>query len=114
MKWLAMSALTISLAVPAGLMTTKAAAQPANPAGFYQDRPWDQPPDEFRDVQKRGFHDGIEAARKDFDAHRDPNPERHEMFKHPHVDPSMRDDYRDGFRHGYDAATHHMMAEHHE
>jgi len=72
--------------------------------------PWDAPPQEFRDAQRQGFHDGIEAARKDFDHHRESDVEHHDTYRHPHVDRSMREDYRDGFRRGYDRAMHHLRA----
>lgn len=108
------AAAAVSLALPAGLMGAKAnAAEPAQPAaGFYQERPWDEPPGEFREYQKKGFHDGVEAARKDFDKHHSPDPESHDDFRHPHAPRDMRDDYRDGFRHGYEAAMHHLMGGH--
>lgn len=110
-KWLSISALTISLAIPAGMVTAKAyAAQPA--AGYSQEGAWDQPPSEFRDVQRQGFHDGIEGARKDFENHRPPNPENRDEFRHPHVSRDLRHDYREGFRRGYETAMHHMMDHH--
>src|ERR1700739_3746955 len=53
----------------------------AQPYGVPQEPPppgygpggWDAPPPEFRDIQRQGFHDGVEGARKDFDNHRPPN-----------------------------------------
>ncbi|HWG21532.1 MAG TPA: hypothetical protein VG225_13465 [Terracidiphilus sp.] len=116
MKWFAVSAVALSLGAPIGLTTAKAhAAAPPQPlAGISQERPWDQPPDEFRDVQRRGFHDGIESARRDYDHHRRKDADDHERFRHPPVDRSLRDDYRDGFRRGYETAMNHMRGEHHE
>jgi len=39
------------------------AATPQQPSGYAQDQPgWDAPRAEFRDVQRQGFHDGIEGA----------------------------------------------------
>ena len=73
-----------------------------------QEGGWDAPPPEFREVQRKGFHDGIEGARKDFDNHRPPNVNNRDEYRHPHVDASMRDDYRDGFRRGYDVAMQHL------
>jgi hypothetical protein len=115
-KYFAISALTVALAASAGLMTVKAhAATPAQPAaGLYQDRPWDEPPGEFREVQKRGFHEGVEAARRDFEHHSHKDADDHEAYRHPRVERSLRDDYRDGFKRGYDAAMHHMREEHHD
>jgi hypothetical protein len=115
-KTLAISALTIALAASAGWMTAKAYAAPlAQPAaGLYQDHPWDEPPGEFREVQKQGFHDGVEAARHDFEKHNHKDADDHEMYKHPRVERSLRDDYREGFKRGYENAMHHMREEHHD
>jgi hypothetical protein len=66
------------------------------------------PPQEFRDIQRQGFHDGIEGARKDFDNHRHPDVNNRDEYRHPHVPPSARDDYREGFRRGYDAGVSHL------
>ena len=74
-----------------------------------QDQPgWDAPPAEFREVQRQGFHDGIEGARQDFDHHRMPDVNNRKEYRHPHVDPALREDYREGFRRGYEVAMHHM------
>lgn len=111
--WYAVSALAVSLAVPFGMSAVRANAAPA--PGLYQDRPWDQPPGEFRDVQRQGFHDGIDAAHHDIDEHRHRDADHHERFKNPPVDRHDHDlvrDYRDGFRRGYDTAWQHFE-EHH-
>lgn len=116
-NWFAISTLAVSLVVPAGLLSATAHATPANPAaGFHQDRDrdWDQPPDEFRDVQRQGFHDGIEAARSDYDRHRHKDADDHERYRHPPVDRSMREDYRQGFRRGYEVAMQHLNNDHHD
>lgn len=70
---------------------------------------WDAPPHEFSEIQRKGFHDGVEGARKDFDRHRAPNVQDRDEYRHPHVDQSARDDYREGFRRGYDAAMNHLQ-----
>jgi hypothetical protein len=111
--WFAISALTFALAATTGLVTLHAHAATPAAAGFTQDRPWDQPPDEYRDVQKQGFRDGVEAARHDWDEHHHRDADDHERYKHPPVERSLRDDFRDGFRHGYETAWHHME-EHHD
>ena len=112
-NWFAISTLAAALAVPVGLLGARAYAAP-EPAGLhmFQDRPWDQPPDDFRDAQRQGFHDGLEAARHDYDHHRQKDADDHDRYRHPPVDRSMRDDYRDGFRRGYDVAMHHMHGDH--
>jgi len=70
---------------------------------------WDRPPQEFREVQRQGYHDGIEGAKKDFDNHRIPDVNNREEYRHPHVSKADREDYREGFRRGYDAAMLHML-----
>ena len=83
---------------------------PPPPPGYAQGPGgWDAPPQEFREFQQRGFHDGVEGARKDFENHRPPNVNNRDEFRHPGFIPrEMRRDYRDGFRKGYYAAVHHM------
>jgi len=82
--------------------------------GYGQDHPdhdrggWDAPPQEFRDIQRRGFQDGVQAGRTDFENRRSPNVERTEGFRHPPVRSRDRDEYREGFRRGYDAAFSHF------
>lgn len=108
LNWAVCSLLAFSLEA-SGTIAGKAWSAPAQPvAGAYQERGWEEPPHEFREVQRKGFHDGIEGARKDFDNHRPPNVNNREEYRHPHVDASMRDDYRDGFRRGYELAMEHL------
>jgi hypothetical protein len=100
-------ALSVGLAFPTiGMSTPRQEGTPpvadAGPGG------WDAPPREFREIQRQGFHDGIDGARKDFDHHRAPNVEGRSEYRRPHVPPSARDDYRDGFRRGYEAAMNHL------
>ncbi len=115
MKWFSIAALAVSLAAPAGMITAKAHAAPV-PAqsGYSQDRPWDQPPDDYRDVQRQGFHDGIEAARNDWERHSHKDADDHERFRHPPVDREFASDYRESFKHGYSEAMHHMRDERHD
>jgi hypothetical protein len=70
---------------------------------------WDTPPQEFREIQRQGYHDGVEGARKDFDNHRRPDVDNRDEYRHPNVPKDARRDYRDGFRRGYDAAMQHLM-----
>ena len=108
---IALSGLALSIGT-SGLLIATASAAPSGlgSSSFIQDRDegWDAPPGEFREIQRQGFHDGIEGARKDFDNHRAPNVNNREEYRHPHVSPSARDDYREGFRRGYDAAMRHL------
>jgi hypothetical protein len=105
-KKLAVSALAFALTTSGFAM-----AQPftAPPASAFQDHDWDTPPSDFREVQRQGFHDGIEGARKDYDNHRRPDVNNRDEYRHPHVAPSLQSDYREGFRRGYQTAWDHMM-----
>ena len=81
----------------------------AAPAGLQWNMPWDQPPNEFKEMEKRGFHDGVQGAMKDYDHHRFPDVERRSEYRKPHVESGFREDYRKGFRRGYNDAMKHLM-----
>jgi hypothetical protein len=109
MKWIATAALTAALAAPAGFTAIAHAA--ASPAGFAQDRDrgWDQAPDDYRDAQRQGFHEGIEAARQDWNnRHHNRDVDDQPAYRHPPVDRQFVRDFRDGFRRGYSVAMNHM------
>jgi len=117
LTWITFSAIALSLGA-GSLVTAKASAAPLGPvaSAFIQDHDrdgWDAPPAEFREIQRQGFHDGIEGARKDFDNHRMPDVNNREEYRHPHVSPSAREDYKEGFRRGYDVAMRHLVGEPH-
>src|ERR1700728_4343563 len=106
--FLAMAMMTASVAVaqygpPQG-------PPPPPPQGYGQDQVgWEAPPPEFAAAQQRGYHDGIEGARKDFENHRPPNVNNRDEFRNPHFIPGPdRRDYRMGFRRGYQVAVQHM------
>lgn len=105
LKWFAMVSLTIGLTL-AGPSSGKLFAAPG-PAAFGQER-WEVPPGEFNEVQRRGFHDGIEGARKDFGNHRNPDVDNREEYRHPDLPPDVREAYRDAFRRGYQQAASHL------
>ena len=109
--WLTYSLL--ALAVSATSATKVKAVSPAPPASgqinVQVGKGWETPPEEFREVQRQGYHDGIEGARRDYDQHRRPDVNNREEFRHPHVPASAREDYREGFRRGYENAMSHMM-----
>jgi hypothetical protein len=111
----AISILVLSLAAP-GVTVSKAKAAVPPPSGYIaapQERGgWDVPPYEFREIQRQGYHDGVEGARRDFENHRRPDVNNREEYRHPHVDASARQDYREGFRRGYENAVNHMMNDH--
>ncbi len=114
MKSLSVSlfALALGLAVSAHAKAQPLLASPASAIAQEDHGGWDVPPAEFRDIQRKGFHDGIEGARKDFNEHRRPDVDNRAEYRHPHVDASAREDYREGFRRGYETAMNHLMNDH--
>jgi|SRR5580704_13439349 hypothetical protein len=72
---------------------------------------WSNAPSEFNDAQRRGFQDGMEGARKDYENHRTPNVNNRDEYRHPNVSKGLRHDYREGFQRGYDDGVRHMMGE---
>lgn len=104
---------TIGLLLGMGILTcgaTGVLAQgppPPPPPGYY-DQPWAQPPGEYQEISRKGFHDGIEGARKDFGNHRPPNVENRDEYRHPDVPREARHDYREAFRRGYQVGVQHM------
>src|ERR1035437_9481176 len=101
---LAFAALALSLSAP--LLLTAQNWQGQNHPDHDRGG-WDAPPQEFREIQRRGFHDGLEAAHRDFDNHNPPNIEEKREFRHPQVSDEFQNDYRDGFRRGYNMAFSH-------
>ena len=72
---------------------------------------WDDVPREMmRDVQRQGFHDGLDAARRDFESGRRPDANAHDELRHPRVPPPAAEDYRAGFLRGYDVGVRHFFA----
>lgn len=113
---IATAALAIGLAIPGGLLAVHAHAASANGAAAgLQDRgpnrDWQQAPDEYNDIQRQGFRDGIEGARKDFGNHRRPSPENRDEFRHPNVPRNMRRAYREAFRRGYQTGMRHITGD---
>jgi hypothetical protein len=95
----------------AGLVTARASGVPqVPPPGYGQDRDaWDAPPQELQEIQRRGFHDGIDGARKDFENHRQPDVNNRDEYRNPNVPPGDREAYREGFRRGYERGVSHLM-----
>ncbi len=110
--FLAVSALALSLGATSGGLVAKAhaSASPAQPQYEGQGR-WDEAPSEYRDAQRMGFHDGIEAARRDFDHHSRKDADDHDEYRHPRVERELVNDYRSAFREGYARAKRHMRDE---
>ena len=78
------------------------------PPPGYQAQPWEAPPQEFQEIERRGFHDGIEGARKDFNNHRPPSVENRDEYRHPSVGGADRRAYRQAFRRGYQVGVDHI------
>lgn len=80
------------------------------PPGYGQGRGgWDTPPQEYREFQRQGFHDGIEGARKDIENHRRPNVNNRDEFRHPNVPGNVRHDYKEAFRRGYNLGIQNIL-----
>ena len=93
-----------------GPSLAKLSASPVgSPAAAYGQDPWEMPPQELNDLQRQGFHDGIEGARKDFENHRQPNVNNRDEYRHPNLPPEQRHAYREGFRRGYSVGVSHLM-----
>lgn len=95
----------------AGLFTTAgpmALPAVAMPMVIEGQGPWEAPPREFREIERRGFHDGIEGARKDFGNHRRPDVHNRDEYRNPPVHGADRRAYRRAFERGYQAGVEHI------
>lgn len=109
MRGLAAIAAALIIVPSTGSMVAQQYGPPQGPPPGYHDRgDWDAVPPEFREIERRGFHDGIEGARHDFDNHRRPDPNNRDEFRHPHVDGADRRAYREAFRRGYWVGVRHI------
>jgi hypothetical protein len=59
------------------------------------------PPPAWTEIARQGFNNGVEAARRDIAAGKSPDVKRHPHFRNPPVPPPAFEDYRHGFREGY-------------
>jgi hypothetical protein len=95
-----------------GLMTfgvAGAKAQETPPPPGYYNQPWTRVPGSYgNDISRRGFHDGIEGARRDFQNHRPPNVNNRDEYRHPNVPRSVRREYQQAFRQGYNVGVQHI------
>ena len=103
----AATVLALTMMGSTGVVFAQGYGGPPPPPRGYGQGGWDAPPQEFRQYQRIGFQEGIEGAHKDMENHRRPNVNNRDEFRHPHVPREVRDDYRVGFRRGYDAAWSH-------
>jgi hypothetical protein len=81
-----------------------------DPGAYGQQNGWEVPPQEFNEVQRRGYHDGVQGARKDYGNGRRPNVNNREEYRDPddmprEIPPDMREVYRQAFRRGYNVAA---------
>ncbi len=107
--WIAPSLLALCVVSTGALKARALEPQPVSHIAFVQDHDrWDEPPSEYRDAQRRGFHEGVEAARHDMSENRRRDADDHEMYKHPPVEGSARREFREGFREGYRRAVERM------
>ncbi|MGA2569695.1 MAG: hypothetical protein ABSF23_04185 [Terracidiphilus sp.] len=67
--------------------------------GYYAPPP---PPSEFSRAAQQGYNDGIRAAQNDIHRGLAPDVRRHPRFDNPPVPPPAFEEYRHGFRAGYD------------
>jgi len=111
--WFSIPALALCITAPAAMKASSIEAQPLPSAAQYQDQDrdhdWDRPPDKYQDAERRGFHEGMEAARYDYTNHHHADADDHDAYKHPPVEGDQaRRDFRDGFKEGYRRAMDHM------
>jgi hypothetical protein len=104
-RFVAAFALALVALYPSAQKSIAAAAP--EPAGFGQER-WEIPPGEFNDIQRRGFHDGIEGARRDDGNRRSPNVNNREEYRNNDMPRNVRRIYKEAFRRGYDMAASHL------
>lgn len=105
------SAMFLLLSSPAA-MHAQYAPQQGPPPGYGEHGSAWNAPSEFNDAQRRGYQDGIEGARKDYENHRQANVNNRDEYRHPNVAKGLRHDYREGFQRGYDEGVRHMMGDH--
>jgi len=93
------------------LTTLPARAQeppPPPPPGWGHES-WAVVPPELRGAERKGFFDGVEGARKDYQNHRMPDVDNRDEYRHPPVHRDEREAYRHGFRHGYAVGVNNLM-----
>lgn len=60
-----------------------------------------EPPPAYSEASQQGWHDGVRAAQHDIASGLRPDADRHPRFDRPPVPPPLWEDYRHGFRDGY-------------
>ncbi len=73
---------------------------------------WDVIPSAYNQIQRRGFLDGMEGARKDYGNHRRPDVNNRDEFRHPDDVPrDLWGAYREAFRRGYSQTMSHLLGD---
>jgi hypothetical protein len=108
MKFAYATAALLALALPVGIASAQYYQGPP-PQQQYQGGGWEAPPPQYIAAQQRGYRDGVEGARKDFDNHRRPDVNNRDEYRNPHfIAPPDRQSYREGFREGYRVSVQHI------
>src|SRR5260370_32511088 len=63
------------------------------------------------DVERRGYRDGVEEARRDVQFNRNQDPDDQPQFRNPPVPPPIADEYREGFMRGYEVGLSQLRGE---
>jgi hypothetical protein len=105
-------ALSFLLAIPGLSIASASGLQQDAPrsTAYAQDRlSWDAPPQDVQQIERQGFRDGIEGARRDLEKHRLPDVNNRDEYRDPRLPPGQQETYRDGFRLGYERAASHII-----
>ena len=94
--------------IPLLLLLALAVAGCSHPA--YYAAPPPAPPPAYSEVARGAFHDGVLAAQRDIRQGKAPDVNRHPEFRTPPVGPPFIEDYRQGFRSGYEQTFRHERA----
>ena len=86
----------------AGLLLSIALAGCSHPRPYYPP----PPPPMLTQIARMGFYDGVRAAQRDISRGRPFAAARHQRFRRPPVPPPGFEEYRFGFRRGYEQVFH--------
>lgn len=93
----------------AGLSARAAQEPPPPPPPGWGHESWAVVPPGYQGAERKGFFDGVEGARKDYQNHRMPDVDNRDEYRHPPVHKDEREAYRRGFRHGYAVGVNNLM-----
>jgi hypothetical protein len=72
--------------------------------------PPEEPQGSYPQTWHDGFNSGRDAANHDVEAGVPAKPARHKEYSHPNLAPVASEDFREGFRVGYEAVYDHFIA----